>query len=136
MVLQTGPPVPQSGTAGHDMATCGTAGTVVLPSMITVQSGRWHNERVASVASWPCPGLPNQATVCSAFMIMSVTAAVDQDDSQRRLQAGDQELDRGRDRARYVPVGTADHGNPRALTGTLPLCRRSASPQVIDGHRR
>jgi hypothetical protein len=30
VVLQTGPPVPQSGTAGHDMATCGTAGTVVL----------------------------------------------------------------------------------------------------------
>jgi hypothetical protein len=50
------------------------------------------------------------------------------------LQAGDQELDRGRDRARYVPVGTADHGNPRALTGTLPLGSRSASPQVIDGH--
>jgi hypothetical protein len=37
LVLQTCPPVPQSGPAGHDMATSGTAGTVQLPSMITGQ---------------------------------------------------------------------------------------------------
>jgi hypothetical protein len=34
------------------------------------------------------------------------------------------------------PVRTVDHRNWRALTGTLPLGRRSASPQVINGDRQ
>jgi hypothetical protein len=33
-------------------------------------------------------------------------------------------------------VRMADHGNQRALTGTLPLGRRSAFPQVINEHRQ
>ena len=39
-------------------------------------------------------------------------------------------------RARRVPVETDDHGNSRSLTGTPPLGRRSASPQVINDHRQ
>jgi hypothetical protein len=38
-------------------------------------------------------------------------------------------------RARCVPVDTADTGNFRALTGTLPIYHRSASPQVIYEHQ-
>ena len=52
--------------------------------------------------------------------------------ARRRIKDGQARLRR----ARCVPVRTGDYGNSRAFTGTLLLCRRSASPHAINGHRQ